>query len=176
MKTARWMTSGRMTDGSHGVRVSGATLLVAWVDFIGCLPWELFITLTCDPRRVFPVEGARMEKEALKWCGLIGWTFRRPVAWLIASERGRSGQWHAHVLLAGAPPDISVLATLWELRNGRIKVQPVTDVNGAVLYSTKNAALSGDVVLSDTVRRYRQQFSNTPGVALFPQVIEKHDQ
>jgi hypothetical protein len=32
-----------------------------------------------------------------------------------------------------------------ELRNGLIHVQPVTDANGAVLYSTKQAAFSGRV-------------------------------
>ena len=111
MKTTRWPASVRTRDYSSRVRVRGAALLVAWVDFLSCIPWEFFVTLTFDPKRVFPVDCTRAEREAFRWCGQVGYALRRPVGWLIALERHASGQWHAHVLLVGVPPDISALAT-----------------------------------------------------------------
>ena len=109
MKTTRWPASVRTRDYSSRVRVRGAALLVAWVDFLSCIPWEFFVTLTFDPKRVFPVDCTRAEREAFRWCGQVGYALRRPVGWLIALERHASGQWHAHVLLVGVPPDISAL-------------------------------------------------------------------
>src|SRR5687767_13302360 len=119
-------------DISACVRVRGARVRVAWVDFLGCVHWDLLVTLTFDPKRVFPVSCSRSENEALKWCGLVGWALRHPIAWLIAPERHLSGLWHAHVLLAGVPRDISGLANLWRMRNGHIHVQPVTNGTRAV--------------------------------------------
>ena len=174
MKTTHWPESATIRNWSNRVRVPGAMLRLAWVDFMGCVPWDLFVTLTFDPKRAFPVGCTRAEKEALKWCGLIGWTLRCPVAWLIAPERGGSGQWHAHVLLAGVTGDTSALATIWELRNGGIKVQPVSNAQGAVLYSTKEAALSGEVMLSDTLSLYRDRLTDKPRVSLYPSVHEEH--
>ena len=101
---------------------------------------------------------------------------RRPVAWLIALERSASGQWHAHVLLVGVPHDIAAVATMWKLRNGLIDVQPVSDANKAVLYTTKQAALSGEVVLSDTLARYREQLTDRPRVVLYPLVEDERSQ
>jgi hypothetical protein len=164
MRTTQWQKFGMRPNTSGRVRVQGAMLLLAWADFMGTIPWDLLVTLTFDPKRVFPVSSARAEKETLAWCGLVGWTFRRPVAWLIALERHQSGQWHAHVLLAGLPNDIAPLAQLWTLRNGEINVQVVSNSVGAVLYSTKEAALSGAIILSDTVVRYRGQLADTPRV------------
>jgi hypothetical protein len=148
-------------------------LRLAWVEFLGCIPWNLFVTLTFDPKRVYPESATRAEKEALTWCGQVGWALRRPVGWLIATERGTSGQWHAHALLADVPHDIAALAATWELRNGLIHVRPVTDANRAVLYSTKQAAFSGTVVLSDTLTRYRTRRTTRPRVALYSVVDEE---
>ncbi len=94
--------------------------------------------------------------------------------WLIALERGASGLWHAHVLLADVRGDISALATIWESRNGQIDVQPVTNGPGAVLYTTKEAALSGEILLSDTLASYGKRFTDQPCVALYPFVQEDH--
>ncbi len=147
-------------------------LKLAWVEFLGRIPWDLFVTLTFDPKRVFPVSETRCEKEAVGWCSQLEYAIRRPVASLIAVERGRSGQWHGHVLLAGVPSDISIsispLAEIWELRNGQINVKPVHAVAGAVLYTTKEAALSGNLVLSDAVGRYRDRLTDRSVVSLHP--------
>lgn len=174
MKTTQWRTFGRRANASGHVRVRGAMLLLGWVEFMGNIPWDLLVTLTFDPKRVFPVSSTRAEKEALTWCGLFGWTFRRPVAWLIALERHQSGQWHAHVLLAGVPNDIALLARLWELRNGRIDVQAVSNAVGAVLYSTKEAALAGEIILSETVGKYRDRVTGRPRVALYRLADAEH--
>ena len=52
-------------------------------------------------------------------------------------------------------------------RNGRVHVQRVDDTKKAVLYTTKDAALSGDMVLSDTMSRYRNRLTDRPRVALY---------
>lgn len=164
IQTMRWLGSSR--DFGKCARVR-STLELAWGDFLGRIPWELFVTLTFDPKRVFPVREARAEKEMFQWCCQLEFALRRPVASLIAVERGRSGQWHGHVLLAGVPSDISPLPALWELRNGRISVKPVHAIEGIVLYATKEAALSGNLVLSEAVGRYREHLVDHPVVALY---------
>jgi hypothetical protein len=176
MKTTRWPESTSSRNWSNRVRVRGAMLRLAWVEFLGRIPWDLFVTLTFDEKRVFPVGRIRAGREAFRWCGHVGWALRRPVAWLIALERGASGQWHAHVLLVGVPHDISALATMWELRNGRIDVRPVSNAIGVVLYTTKEAALSGELVLSDTLTLYRDRLTERPRVVMHPLVDEQHSQ
>jgi len=173
MYTTRWR-SAPQKDWSQRVRVRGPMLLMAWVEFLGRVPWKLFVTLTFDPKRIFPVSCRRVEKEALAWCGHVGWATRQPVAWLIAPERGGSGLWHAHVLLAGVPRDLSALAAMWRMRNGHVKVKTTTDAIGAVLYSTKEAALSGEIVLSGTLSRYRCQLTHTPRFELYPASAGEH--
>jgi hypothetical protein len=143
-------------------------LRVAWVDFLGRVPWDLFVTLTFDPKRVFPVPCTRAGREAFEWCGMIACALRHPIGWLIALERGFSGQWHAHVLLVGVAADMAAFAELWALRNGHIDVKPVTDGAGIVLYSTKQAALSGEIVLSDTLPLYVNRLPAHERVALYP--------
>jgi len=64
--------------------------------------------------------------------------------------------------------DISALAAIWEQRNGRVDVRPVSDANGVVLYSTKQAALAGEIVLSDTLAPYRERLTAKPQVDLYP--------
>ena len=68
---------------------------------------------------------------------------------------------------ADVPGGISGPISMWEQRNGRVDVRPVTHAQGAVLYTTKQAALSGEVVLSDTLRPYRQRLTDRPRVALY---------
>src|SRR5262245_23293128 len=130
------------TDWSRQVRVRQPLLRLAWVRLAGSVAWDLFVTLTFDPKRVYPVGSERAAKEAVRWCGDVARTLRRPVGWLIAPERMASGQWHAHVLLVGVPKNIGPLAAIWEMRNGSIDVQVVRDGAAVVLYATKDAALS----------------------------------
>jgi hypothetical protein len=155
VQTTRWNEMGRQRDWSNRVRVRGPMLRLAWVEFLGWLPWELFVTLTFDPKKTFPVDAAKATREALVWCGHLAWALRTPIAWLVAPERGSSGMWHVHVLLIGTGDDISAIVAPWRVRNGNVDVRPVHERQGAVLYSTKEAALTGDVVLSDTLIRYR---------------------
>jgi hypothetical protein len=152
------MSNGRLPGAiaSHaGLR--GDALKQAWADFLGRIPWEVFVTLTFDPKRVFDVDRELAMKEARWWCGEVSRLVRKPVAWVIAPERGHGGRWHAHVLLAGLPSMGIGRApeAIWRQRNGYIDVDRVTDVDVAALYTTKAAALTGDIELSDTVARYR---------------------
>ena len=169
MRTTRWPDGPSTRDWSDRVRVRGALLQAAWVDFLGRLPWELFVTLTFDPSRVYPVGRVRASREAFRWCGHVAWTLRHELAWLIAVERGRSGQWHAHALLAGVEHDISAVAAIWRMRNGQVDVRAVHDTQRIVLYSTKQAALSGEIVLSDSVGLYRDRLGIAPRVLLHPE-------
>lgn len=167
--TTRWPEVTHAKDWSKPLRVRGPLLRMAWVEFLDRVPWKWFVTLTFDEKRVFPVDQSRAAREAVRWCGLIGWTLRRPVGWLVAPERGASGLWHAHALLVGVPNDISAFASIWQVRNGRIDVQRVVSSPGVVLYTTKEAACTGTVLLSDTLSRYRTADSACAGrIALYP--------
>jgi acyl-homoserine lactone acylase PvdQ len=153
------------------VRVPNAELLVAWVTLLSPIAWELFATLTFDPKRVFPVGRERAEKEALRWCELVGYTFRRPSAWVMATERSRQGLWHAHALLVGVPQNLFPLPEVWQARNGHIDVRSVTNSPGAILYTTEEAALTGTLVLSDTLKLYRERVTAQPRATLYPKDI-----
>ena len=63
---------------------------------------------------------------------------------------------------------------MWELRNGRIDVRPVNNAVGAVLYSTKEAAHDGEILLSDTLSLYRDRLTDEPHISLYPSVQEEH--
>lgn len=167
METSRWPEGAGARNWSSRVRVPRAELRLGWVTFLDIVPWDVFVTMTFDPKQVYPVTCDRAGKEAFTWCGIVGWALRRPVAWLIAPERGKSGQWHAHVLLAGVPRDISALAELWQIRNGRIHLRPVDDLSKATLYATKQEASSGEVILSDTLALYRDRRTDVPRVAIY---------
>ena len=160
-----WSSPDRYT--SNPQRVPNATLQLAWVDFLSRVPWDIFVTLTFDQKRVFPVTCARAGNDAFRWCGYVAWALRRPIAWLIAPERAASGQWHAHALLVGVPQNISILSKAWELGRGRIDVRRIHNSAGVVLYSTKEAAFSGDILLSDTLARYSDRLNREPLIALY---------
>ena len=137
-------------------RFYGRMLQQGWAAFLGRLPWAAFVTLTFNPKRRFPVSAELADKEAFRWCGLLGYVVRRPVAWLYVVERHASGRWHAHVLIAGASLGaVQGVAAFWKARNGRAHARRVDNSHKAVLYSTKEAALRGEVVLSDTVTLYK---------------------
>ena len=79
--------------------LSDADLINGWATWLGHFPWQWFITLTFDPKRVYPVSQSVAEREASRWCELVGRTVRLQVGWVCATERGRGGQWHAHVVM-----------------------------------------------------------------------------
>lgn len=150
-------------------RLRGPELSRAWATWLGVVEWQLFATLTFDPKRRFPVGMELASREAFWWCTQTGVLLRRPVGWLYAVERGRGGIWHAHALLAGVAAGLGpVLPAMWEQRNGIFHQRPVDGTSRAVLYTTKDAALNGEIVLSDTIRRYMASASALPRVALHP--------
>ncbi len=154
-------------------RVHSHDLQRAWADFVGRVPWELFVTLSFDPGRVFPVDRQRAEREALRWCQFVACVYRRPVAWLYATERGATGLWHVHVLLAGIGNlRIATAAAVWRTRNGWIHVKPVHGAHRAVLYTTKQACQTGTVVVADTLARYRHQLLAEPAVGLVDETTD----
>lgn len=152
--------------------VADAVLRLAWVEFVGLLPWTVFVTLTFDPANNGPVTATHAERQAAQWCNFVEWVIRRPVAWLIAVERNRNGNHHAHVLFADLHIDIGSCAECWRLGRGRVDIRPVSDSNGIILYASKEAASHGRISLSDTARRYRGQMNQTPSVRLYESANE----
>jgi hypothetical protein len=146
----------------------GAELQQAWDEFLGGLPWDWFVTLTFDPNRVYPVGQERAAREAVKWCETVAASLRRPVGWLVAVERSRSGQWHAHVLLIGTLGPIDAAVGLWQVRNGRVDVRLVTQASGAVLYASKDAYQTGAIYVSDTLGLYLASTMKGETVRLHP--------
>jgi len=167
----RWPQFARTKDWTNRMRVRDPiALLGGWLELLGQVEWELFVTLTFDPKRVFPVGSVTASKEAFRWCQDIERAFRHRVVWLIALERGASGQWHAHVLLADVPGDISPLAAIWSSRNGSVDVQAVRNLSGVILYATKEAAISGEILLSHSLEAYADRQFGRPQIALYPAV------
>lgn len=134
-------------------------LATAYVGWLGRIAWRRFVTLTFDPKRQYAVGALLAEKEALRWCQELSRLCRCAVEYLIVLERTASGLWHAHVLLAGGPPErvlnkaLSIASASWELRNGRCHETGVHDSPGAVGYLCKEAGLRGNVVPSDGLSR-----------------------
>ena len=135
------------------------------------------VTLTFDSRRIFPVGRQTAMREAVGWCHRLSWVVRRPVAWLVAVERGKAGLWHAHVLLVGAPNPLGTAPeAMWRQRNGFIRVTRVEAAPRAVLDATKEAARLGDVELSDTLIRYRTRLPDRLCVALYAEDSRQQSQ
>jgi hypothetical protein len=131
--------------------------------------WRLFVTLTFDPRRVYPVRRETADREAFWWCGQMSRLLRRPLGWLYAAEQGRCGQWHAHVLIVGADSgEMTAAIMMWRQRNGELHCQHVTDTVGVTLYASKDAALAGEIVWSDTLTKYRTDVHREEIIALHP--------
>jgi hypothetical protein len=152
-------------------RLTGARLRDAWGNLLGRFPWQWFVTLTFDPTRVFPVSCAMVEREATAWSNQVSRMFRLPVGWVCALERGRGGGRHVHVLMLTDQQQWSPEAALpmWRERNGRIDARRVTDQAGIALYTTKEAAEAGTIVLSDTLTRYQPCAAGTKVVVpLYP--------
>ena len=169
MLTTRWPVMMPGDDVRRRHRLRGKALQDAWIHFLGPLPWQSFVTLTFDPKRVYPVNCAKAGREAFTWCNLAARTLRCPLGWVYAPERSRSGQWHVHALIMGTSPEsLTVPAAIWRLRNGFTDVQPVTGRRRITLYTTKAAALTGEVVWSDTLGRYRHALRDEVTVSLHP--------
>ena len=64
-------------------------------------------------------------------------------------------------------------ASMWEQRNGLFHARPVDDTRRSVLYTTKDAALSGEIVFSDTLRRYCTVPAAVSRVDLYPAPEER---
>lgn len=152
------------------VRVKNPLLQMAWVEFLGGVPWEWFVTLTFDAKKVRSMSRQTASREAVRWCGDIERCLRRSIGWLIALERHKSGRWHAHALLAGLPPGIPLdhFAALWEHRNGRVDLRSAGDPTRRCLYLTKEAAADGELLLSDGVSRFREASTSRIGAWLYP--------
>lgn len=155
MLTTRWPAQAPGDDWGRRHRLRKYEIVDAWAEFLASVPWQFFVTLTFDPRKQFPVSGAAASREAFWWCNQTSRLVRRPLGWIYAPERGGSGQWHAHALIVGGPSTLTEAAGMCTARNGRIDIRQIHDVRGATLYASKQAALSGEIVLSDTLPRYR---------------------
>jgi hypothetical protein len=155
-------------QASHAT-LRGNALRQGWVELLGRIRWEWFVTLTFDPKRVWDVDRELVVKEARWWCGQVARLVRRPVAWVIAPERGHGGRWHAHVLLVGLP-DAGIGRVpegMWRQRNGYIEVVRVRDSAAVAVYTTKSAALTGEIELSDTLVRYHNFVAASVVVSLY---------
>src|SRR5687768_4128915 len=98
----------------------------AWAQLMGRIPWQWLVTLTFDPKRVFPISQDYAQREAVGWCHIVQYTYRRRAGWFVATERHRSGRYHAHVLLVGAAKDLHSATEVWRERNGKVDTRPVT--------------------------------------------------
>jgi hypothetical protein len=86
----------------------------------------------------------------------------------LAGTSGAPGVNKAHVILIGLGKRAwSGALESWQNRNGSVDVQPVYEGEGVALYTSKSVALSGEVMLSDTLGRYRQNLSKVATVSLY---------
>src|SRR4051812_24847445 len=108
MRTSWPRAEMRSAQRCTSLPINGAVLALAWAEYFGRIPWQFMVTLTFDPKRVYPVGQQRAQKEAERWCQDVERALRSRVGWLLATERGRSGQWHAHVLMTGVGRSLDV--------------------------------------------------------------------
>ena len=169
------LTSTWPATVAEQARLTGAHLREAWGSFLGRIPWQWFATLTFDPTRSRPASRAVVEREATWWARLVAKMARWPVGWVCAPERGRGGLWHGHLLLLGPSQDWSPAAAcpVWQARNGRIDLRPVQHAPGIALYTSKEAATAGTIILSETLTRYQPRASTTIVVPLWTE--DTHD-
>lgn len=167
MLTTRWPMLATGDDWPRRHRFRDTEIVAAWAEVLSTVHWQLFVTLTFDSRKLFPVGCARASREAFRWCNDACRMYRRPLGWVYAPERGKSGLWHVHALIVGAPSKIPEAAGVWKARNGAIDVECVHDLKGVTLYTSKQAALSGELVWSDTLGRYRDVRTATATVKLY---------
>jgi hypothetical protein len=169
MNVTKWPHGAAGDDWSRRNQLRVRELQNAWGRFLGRVRWRVFVTLTFDPKKTYPVDKVKANKEAFWWCGETGRVLRRPLGWIYAPERGPCGQWHVHALIIGADAgDLEDVAPMWRRRNGRIDCRPVIDCLGVTLYATKEAALTGEIVWSDTLPQYLSEAKKADIVGLHP--------
>jgi hypothetical protein len=167
----RWPLTSRAASGrwEDRLRLRDAQLLAAWATFLGRVPWDVFVTLTFDPKRRRSVPQILADKEAFWFTTLASRTLRRPLGWAYAVEPGGDATWHAHVLIIGAQVnELRAVAAVWKQANGFVVLKQMFDA-GAVLYTSKHAAVRGELVLSDTIDRYLPVAGPTNTVSLYPE-------
>lgn len=159
---------GRLLVGGCRLR-DRADLQRAWGEWLGRVPWNVMVTGTFDEKRVRRPSQRLADKEAFWWCGLLGKLSRRSVTWIYVTERGAGGSWHMHALVVGTDGmSWDVPVGCWGTRNGHMDVRDVYDGVGAALYCCKSEGRTSEVVLSDTMTRYREQLHPNVVVALYP--------
>jgi hypothetical protein len=162
-----WLTGRSDDEWASRCRLRSEALHRGWADLLGRIRWDVFATLTFDTKRSFSISREVADREVFWWCGYVGKVFRRPVGWAYAVERGDAGAWHAHALIVGCGDRQwrAPIAT-WEERCGFIRLTAVTEVNRIALYTSKSVARDGEVVLSDTLGRYRSALASATIVEL----------
>ena len=165
MQIGRFVEEDSEVTWTQRNKMQAAKLSLAWGGLVGSIPWQLFVTLTFDPKKVFPVNAKLADKEAFWWFNQVARLVRLPIGWIYAVERGQTGMWHAHGLIVGLSRPIGDAAhSMWKERNGRLLIQSVDDSKRLTIYTTKQAALTGEIVCSDTLGRYRQPNTRSPWV------------
>jgi len=171
VRTTRWPDERRGGEWRTRIRLPINELARAWAQFLGRIPWAAMVTLTFDLKRVFPVRRARASREAWWWCCSLGGIFRRPVAWLYVTERGRSGAWHAHALVAGlSVAEVNVAAEMWRVGRGIADVRDVWKGDGAVLYVAKGVPYRAEIAFSETIEVYRDRLRDDSIIQLRDEV------
>jgi hypothetical protein len=163
-----WPTGLARTSGHRVVRVRNPLLQLGWMEFVSAIPWEWFVTLTFDPKKVWSVSRDTAARETIRWFGDVERYFRRHIGWLAALEQHKSGRWHSHGLLAGVPARLDPLVAIWEGRNGRAEVQPAGNSARRCLYVSKEAAENGEILLGDGLRRFSGNLNAAPPFEIYP--------
>lgn len=175
VQTTRWPSPIRDERWRARGRVQGDDLPEAWATVFGKVPWATFWTLTFDAERRFGAKGRYgvgqelASREAFAWANQSARVQHKPVGWVYGTERGRNGLWHVHALTTAAPSRVNDYLTLdWQLRNGHVHSRLVTDLRSAVLYTSKEAALTGEMVFSDTMVGFSNKLNASTVVELWP--------
>lgn len=152
----RWPGPVIGTRWQNRTRLNARRVRDGWGSFLERVEWNMSATLTVDPRKA-DVSENMVSREVFAWCGDVGRLSRRPVGWAYVVEAGGGGRLHAHALLIGADDGCwRVAEGMWAARNGMHKLTPVFDVRGAVDYMCKAIGVNGEIVLADTIGRYRK--------------------
>ncbi|MFN7916899.1 MAG: hypothetical protein U0Q55_16260 [Vicinamibacterales bacterium] len=167
--TTKWPTLNLAAEWKGRHKIKPHNVRRAWDDYLGRFPWEWFCTLTFDPNRAHSKRDL-VDREAFDWCNLTARTVRRPIGWVYAPERTRSGAWHAHVLMTGGIErrELRASEAFWRARNGILDIKAVWERRGVSIYTSKSASMAGTLVCSDTLMRYRSGLQDSVLVALHP--------
>ena len=159
MANPRTSSLPRSSSGAHAhLRTTEEKL--AWIAFLARIGWDLFFTLTFDPRRG-DVDRRRAESEAQWWLSVLSKVVRYDLGWTLTTERHASGAWHVHGLLKGLNSDDVALARwIWQRRHGKPRIVPVTDQAGVAAYITKNGYATNDILVSDNMVRHARAAAN----------------